>query len=145
MSDPNQGAAATLPDLGTPEEIGRLVRTFYDRVAVDDLLAPVFVDQAKVDWVEHLPRLTGFWCQLELGITGYVFQPTQKHTELSNAIPFRAEQFQRWVDLFHGTIDAGWQGPHAESIKGRAAMIAKAQSMAVPGAEAWNPASGPPR
>ncbi len=140
MEEPNEGAAPARPDLATPEEIARLVRTFYDRVAVDDLLGPVFVDQAKVDWEEHLPRLTGFWCQLELGITGYVFQPTQKHTELSNRVPFRAEQFQRWVDLFHGTIDAGWQGPHAESMKARAVAIAKAQSMVVPSAEAWTPA-----
>ncbi|MFT5733589.1 MAG: hemoglobin [Planctomycetota bacterium] len=137
MLSPSGDAAATLPDLSTPEEIDRLVRTFYDRVAVDDLLAPVFVDQAKVDWEEHLPRLIGFWCQLELGISRYTFQPTQKHTELSNAISFRAEQFQRWVDLFHGTIDTGWSGPHAESIKDRAIVIAKAQSMVVPSAEDW--------
>lgn len=126
-----------MPDLATPQEIARLVRTFYDRVAADDLLAPVFVDQAKVDWEEHLPRLIGFWCQLELGISGYNFQPTQKHTALSNAIPFRSEQFQRWVDLFHGTVDAGWEGPHAESIKARATAIARAQSMVVPSAETW--------
>jgi hemoglobin len=133
-------------DLDTPDEIARLVKTFYHRVAVDDLLAPVFVDQAQVNWEEHLPRLIAFWCQLELGIAGYAFQPTQKHTALSNAIPFRAEQFQRWVDLFHHTVDNGWHGPHAESIKDRAVHIARAQSMVVPSAEPWGgvPRAGPP-
>ncbi len=137
MQDPADHAPE-LPDLANPEEIGRFVRAFYDRVAADDLLAPVFVDQAQVDWEEHLPRLTGFWCQLELGIIGYSFQPTQKHVALSDAIPFRAEQFQRWVDLFHGTANAGWRGPHAESMKERAVAIAKAQSMIVPSAEDWH-------
>lgn len=139
MEDLHHGAHAAKSDLATPEEIGRFVRAFYASVAVDELLSPVFVDQANVDWEEHLPRLTGFWCQLELGTVGYSFQPTQKHSELSNAIPFRAEQFQRWIDLFHATIDAGWQGPHAESMKSRAVAIAVAQSMAVPSAEAWSP------
>lgn len=128
----------SVPDLSTPEELSQLVETFYAHVAKDDLLAPVFVDQAQVDWDEHLPRITAFWCQLELGIAGYAFQPTQKHTALAAVMPFRAEQFQRWVDLFHATIDAGWQGPHAESIKARAVAIAKAQSMVVKGADPWH-------
>ena len=132
-------SASARPDLASAPEIARFVRTFYDRVAVDSLLAPVFVGQAQIDWEEHLPRLTSFWCQLELGaIPAYAFQPTQKHTALSDAIPFRAEQFQRWIDLFHGTIDAGWCGPHAESMKARALMIAKAQSTVVASAQAWN-------
>jgi len=125
------------PDLDRPDEIAVLVKTFYARVATDDLLGPVFVDQAKVDWDEHLPKITAFWCKLELGLPGFNGAPTQKHTALSAVTPFRAEQFGRWVSLFHDTIDSGWAGPHADSIKARAVMIAKMQSQMVPTAEAW--------
>lgn len=124
-------------DLANPDAIRVLVRTFYARVAEDDLLGPVFVDQAGVDWDEHVRKLTAFWCKVELGIDGYHGMPTQKHAALSVAKPFRAEQFQRWVDLFHDTVDSQWQGPHAESIKARAVMIARAQSRIVPDAEPW--------
>jgi len=126
------------PDLGDPDQIRVLVNTFYARVQRDDLLAPVFVDQAEVDWDEHLPKLAAFWCKLEFGMPGFHGAPTQTHSRLSSVAPFRAEQFARWVELFHNTIDAGWTGPHAESIKARATMIAKVQSQMVVGAETWN-------
>lgn len=130
-------------DLDSPEEIERLVRTFYGRVFEDDLLAPVFVDQAKVDLEEHIPKLTGFWCALELGIPGANVRPTQKHSELSAEAPFRSEQFSRWVALFHDTIDGQWSGAHAASMKARALHIAQIQSRIVSGAEPFDgPGSG---
>ena len=129
----------SLPDLGDPDQIAALVRAFYARVAEDDLLGPVFVDQAGVDWGEHLPKITAFWCKLEHGMPGFSGSPTQKHAALAAVIPFRAEQFGRWVSLFHDTIDHGWAGPHAESIKARAETIAQAQSTIVPNAASWRP------
>lgn len=128
----------SLPDLSDLDEIAKLVRTFYARVTEDDLLGPVFVNQAAVDWDKHVRKLTAFWCKIELGLPGFHGAPTQKHAALSAIRPFRAEQFARWVWLFHDTVDSGWQGPHAESIKARAVMIAKMQSRLVPGAEPWD-------
>ena len=127
------------PDLDSPEEIAELVRQFYARVEIDDLLRPVFVDQAEVDWETHLPKITAFWCQMELGIPGFDGFPTRAHALLSEETPFRAEQFGRWVGLFHDTVDRGWAGPRAESMKHRAILIAQAQSRLVPTAEPWEP------
>ncbi len=127
-----------LPDLDQPEQIAELVAKFYERVREDDLLRPVFVDQANINWDEHLPKLTAFWCKLELGIPGFHGAPTPKHSALSSIEPFRAEQFSRWVELFHDTVDRGWQGPHADSVKDRARMIAQVQSRVVRGAEPWD-------
>ncbi len=132
-----------IPDLDTPAEIADLVRRFYLRVGKDDLLSPVFVDHAGVDWDAHRQTLTAFWCKVELGLPGFEGAPTQKHSALSATRPFRAEQFARWVWLFHDTIDNRWRGPHAESIKARAVMIAKAQSRMVTNAEPWNGTKGP--
>ncbi|MFT7465072.1 MAG: hemoglobin [Pseudohongiellaceae bacterium] len=125
------------PDLDQPEQVAALVDSFYARVREDDLLGPVFVGQAQVNWDEHLPKITAFWCQLELGLPGFHGLPTQKHNALSKVQPFRAEQFGRWVELFHDTVDRGWVGPRAESIKARAGQIAKLQSRVVEDAEAW--------
>ena len=127
------------PDLDSPDEIEELVRVFYARVAEDPLLGPVFVRQAAVDWDEHLVTLTAFWCGLELGLPGFEGDPTGQHAALSSARPFRAVQFERWVSLFHDTIDSGWEGPHAASIKARAVAIARIQSRTVARAEAWDP------
>lgn len=126
-----------MPDLDCPEQIAELMEVFYARVRNDDLLSPVFLIQASVDWGEHLPKLAAFWCQMELGIPGFHGLPTQKHSALSREEPFRAEQFERWVTLFHDTIDEDWQGPHADSIKARAVQIARMQSRAVERAEPW--------
>ncbi|MFT5290220.1 MAG: hemoglobin [Planctomycetota bacterium] len=134
------------PDLDCPDQIEDLVRIFYQRVSEDDLLSPVFVGQAAVDWDEHVPKITAFWCKLELGLPGFNGVPTQKHAALSAVQPFRSEQFARWIWLFHDTVDSGWEGPHVESIKARAVMVARMQSQVVPTAEAWNEADeGAPR
>lgn len=126
-----------LPDLDSPDELRRLVERFYARVAEDDLLRPVFVDQAQVNWPEHHAKITAFWAKLELGIPGFVGSPTQRHADLAEVAPLRAEQFGRWIELFHDTIRGGWRGDHADSIMVRSWTIAEAQSRIVPGAEPW--------
>ena len=133
-------ARAAPRDLDSVEELGELVLRFYARVRVDDLLGPVFVDQARVDWDEHHAKLTAFWAQLELGIPGFHGRPTAKHGALSQDIPFRREQFARCEELFHGTVDSHWSGRHATSIKERAVDIARAQSRIVTAAEPYDPA-----
>lgn len=121
-------ATGPRPDLDSREQIERLVRRFYAQVREDEILAPVFVEQAQVDWNEVIPKITAFWCQLELGVIGFRGNPTRKHEELHAEQPFRSEQFERWVALFHATVDSAWAGPHADSIKARAVMIGQAQS-----------------
>ena len=62
-------------DLDTPDAIGEMVRRFYADVTQDDLLGPMFDDGARVDWSEHLPTLTAFWCRALLGVSGYQGNP----------------------------------------------------------------------
>ena len=53
--------------------------------------------------------------------------------------------FQRWLDLFFGTVDSRFEGPKADLAKKRArdittAMAAELASMAdTPSAPAWQP------
>lgn len=103
-------------DLDTPEEIAELVRRFYQGVAQDDLLGPMFNDVAQVDWSEHLPKLTRFWSRALLGIEGYQGNPFRAHQLVNVREPFTTAHFQRWLEMFHETVEEGWVGPYADRI-----------------------------
>jgi hemoglobin len=100
-------------DLDTSEEIAEMVRRFYADVAQDDLLGPMFNDVAQVDWSEHLPKLTAFWCRALLGITGYAGNPFRAHALVHDRQAFTRAHFERWLSLFHDTVELGWVGPRA--------------------------------
>jgi len=101
-------------DLDSPEQIAEMVRRFYQDVAQDDLLGHVFNDVAQVDWGEHLPKLTAFWCRALLGLSGYEGNPFRSHRLVHERAPFTAAHFERWLELFTETIRTGWGGPNAE-------------------------------
>jgi hemoglobin len=115
-------------DLDTPEEIAEMVRRFYQDVAQDDLLGPLFNDVAQVDWAEHLPKLTAFWCRALLSIPGYEGNPFRAHTEVHERSPFRAEHFERWLLLFRDTVELGWVGPNASHAVAFAERVAQVHS-----------------
>jgi hemoglobin len=118
-------AGAPTRDLDTPEEIAEMVRRFYADVASDDLLGPMFNDVARVDWSEHLPKLTAFWSRALLGIPGYVGNPFRAHTLVHERRPFTAAHFERWLELFHATVRSGWIGPRVDDACALAANVAR--------------------
>lgn len=120
-------------DLDSPEEIAELVRRFYQDVAQDGLLGPMFNDVAQVDWADHLPKLTAFWCRVLLGIPGFAGNAMVAHIEVHDQEAFRHEHFQQWLDLFHEHVDLGWSGPLAEAAKEFARRVAFAHSSRLTG------------
>ena len=115
-------------DLCDPGEVAEMVRRFYGDVAQDDLLGPMFNNVARVDWSEHLPKLTDFWCRLLFGLPGYAGNPLRAHQRVHTKRAFTDEHFERWLDLFHETVDLGWTGPNAEKVKAFAVKVARAHS-----------------
>ena len=101
-------------DLDTPDEIAEMVRRFYADVSMDDLLGPMFNQVARVDWSEHLPKLTAFWCRALLNQPGYEGNPFRAHTLVHAKREFTAAHFERWLTLFTETIELGWTGPIAQ-------------------------------
>ena len=124
MSSGPQRQAPTR-DLDSPGEIAEMVRSFYATVADDELLGPVFNDVAEVDWVEHLPKLTAFWCRALLGIEGYVGNPYRAHSLINDRAPLTHEHFDRWLDLFHDAVELGWTGPNAQRALDLAHNVAR--------------------
>jgi hemoglobin len=111
-------------DLDSRKQIHDLVVRFYREVVFDDLLAPVFEEVAEVDWGVHIPKLIDFWCRVLLGEPGYDGSVLRAHATVHELESFRPELFDRWYALFVETVDAGWQGPIAETAKVHAARIA---------------------
>lgn len=115
-------------DLDTPEEIAEMVRRFYADITQDELLGPMFNDVARVDWLEHLPKLTPFWCQALLALPGYHGKPFRAHTLVHAQHAFTPEHFERWSDLFHETLELGWIGPNARRARDLADNVARVHS-----------------
>lgn len=128
------------PDLDSRARIEAMVRDFYRQVAMDDLLGPVFAD-ARVDWSVHIPKLVDFWAWQLLGEPAYARNPLRAHEPVHERTPFRPEMYERWLDLFTATVDAGFAGPVADAAKTRARRMARALDRLLAGVHA--PGSDP--
>lgn len=106
-----------MTDIFTRKDIERLVNGFYEKVRADDLLAPVF---SHIDWPHHLPVMYNFWSSILLGDMSYQGNPFQKHIHL----PISRLHFERWLWLFHKTVDENFDGEVATEAKNRAQSIA---------------------
>ena len=89
--------------------IERLVDTFYGKVRVDPLLGGVFNGIIGDRWPEHLAKMYRFWGTLLINEGSYTGAPVRPHLDM----PIGAEHFQRWLQLFHATVDELFEGPVA--------------------------------
>lgn len=113
-----------MTDLASRSDIERLVDAFYDRVRADDRLGPIFDQVAHVDWAAHLPRMYAFWEAVLFGATGFKGNPLAVHRALAQKTPLTPREFDRWVALFHESVDELFSGPTADDAKLRAVRIA---------------------
>jgi hemoglobin len=121
----NVNSLKVMKDLDSPEDVRLLVDEFYAAIKADALLNPIFTDVAHVDWDRHLPKMYAFWNALLLGISGYNGSPFAPHQKL----PVGREHFQRWVALFHATVDRNFAGARAKQAKDTAASMAHTFAM----------------
>jgi hemoglobin len=103
-------------DIGSHDDIRLLVRSFYDRVLNDELLAPFF---ARLDFDKHLPKMEHFWAFVLLDEPGYTTNVTEKHMRMR----LSKELFDRWVKLFHETTDSLFAGEKVDAAKQRATLL----------------------
>jgi hemoglobin len=120
-------------DLDDTTEIAEMVRRFYADVAQDEILGPMFNEVARVDWSEHLPKLTAFWSRALLARPGYEGNPYRAHLLVHAQRPFTRAHFERWLELFHETLDGGWQGARVEQARLLAAKVAFVHSKQLTG------------
>jgi len=112
-------------DISSRDDIERLVVAFYRDAAVDELLGPVFA-AVGVDWSAHIPTLVDFWSWQLLSQRDYDGHPMRAHEDANERIPFTAEHYERWLDLFDTTVNELFEGPVADLARHRAHKIATA-------------------
>ncbi len=106
--------------------IERLVRTFYDRVRADAVLAPVF-DAHIRDWEPHLQRMCAFWSSVALMTGAYHGSPMARHLPL----PVDGGHFDRWLALFEATAAETCPPQAAAHFVERARRIAQSLEMGI--------------
>jgi hemoglobin len=124
----------TVPDLDSREQIDTLLVAFYERALGDELLGPVF-RAARMDLATHLPRIAAFWEKTLLGAGSYEGRPMRIHRHLMETAGLRDEHFERWLQLWQGTIREGFAGPLAEQAVTDAVRIAEAMLGRQPAAQ----------
>ena len=110
-------------DITTSDDIKLLINSFYAKIKADDVIGYVFNDIAHVDWDHHLPKMYAFWEFLLLGKDTYQGNPMEVHKKLHQKVALTEELFDRWLSIFHQTVDEHFAGLVAEEAKNRSRLI----------------------
>ena len=100
-------------------DIRLLVDTFYGKASKDELLAPIF--GSRLPDASLLGPLYRYWQTTLLEEVTYHDIPFPKHADL----PLTHQHFDRWLSLFHETVDELFTGPVAETAKFRAIRMSE--------------------
>jgi hemoglobin len=107
-------------DIADLEDIKLLVNRFYDKVRKDELLGPIFDGVIQDRWPEHLEKMYRFWQTVLLEEHTYFGSPFPPHAKL----PVEKQHFERWIALFHATVDEHFESALSEEAKWRASKMA---------------------
>ena len=110
-----------MQEIKSVEEVKLLVDTFYGKVREDDMLAEIFEARVQGRWEVHLEKMYTFWQTVLLEEHTYRGRPFPPHMQL----PIEKEHFERWLSLFHETIDSLFTGEKANEAKWRAGKMAE--------------------
>lgn len=111
-------------DIENKADIEILVNKFYSKVREDDMLAPIFDKELKIDWDLHLEKMYRFWESILFQKGSYKGNPLEKHREVHQQCPFTQKLFERWLHLFNETVNENFEGELANQAKVRALSIA---------------------
>lgn len=106
-------------DIQSLDDIKLLVDAFYTKVRDHELLGPVFAEKIT-DWTPHLEKMYRFWQTLLLEVHTYTGSPFPPHARL----PVGKDHFDSWIQLWHDTVDAFFEGERASEAKWRADKMA---------------------
>ena len=105
-----------MKDISTEQDVEFLVKTFYSRVLLDELLAPHF---NNVDFEHHFPRMIAFWNFILLDKAGYTGNVFDKHAQLK----INETHFDCWLLHFTATVHDFFEGEKALLAKQRAEVL----------------------
>ena len=111
-------------DISHKQDIDTLIRNFYTKARVDELIGKFFNEVIEINWNLHIPKIVDFWDSILLGETKYEGNPMTPHFILNEKEPLLTEHFNQWILLFNETVDENFSGEIAEDAKRRAKTIA---------------------
>jgi hemoglobin len=114
-------------DISDLDDVRSLVNTFYGKVREDKILGPIFKDRIGKEWPRHLEQMCRFWQTVLLREHTYSGAPFQRHTKL----PVGHVHFEKWMELFHDSVDALFAGEKAEEAKWRGNKMAEMFEMKI--------------
>lgn len=106
------------------------VETFYEKVAKDDLIGPVFERRVHGEWGPHFDTMVLFWSAVLLREMNYRGSPPEVHRAIEELEP---RMFKRWLELFSETMHELFDPALAESLFQRAERIGEMLSANVLG------------
>jgi hemoglobin len=115
-------------DIASRADIVELTSTFYTRAFADEMLGPIFIDIAKMDLAHHLPIICDFWENILFRTGGYRGGAFAPHVMLNQQVALDWPKFERWLEIWTGTIDDLFAGPYADIAKTHATNVAHAFS-----------------
>ena len=121
-------APPELHDIETREDVERLVRDFYTKALTDPFIGFIFTDVAHLDVEAHVPQITSFWATILLGEQSYGSGAFRPHADLHAKGGLREGHFDRWLQLWFGTVDELYKGEKANQAKIHALRVARAFS-----------------
>jgi len=113
-------------DIATRADVERLVRAFYGRALEDDVIGFIFTDVAKLDLEAHVPRIASFWETVLLDTPTYGSSAFDPHAALHAQVRLEQAHFERWLQLWFGTVDELFAGPRANAAKVHALRVGQA-------------------
>lgn len=87
-------------DTITSEQISQLVDRFYEVIAVNPRLGPIFTSRNNSNWDPHLTKMKAFWRSILLKSGEYKGQPPAVHMAISE---LQGNDFILWLALFEKT------------------------------------------
>lgn len=105
-----------MKEIENAQDVHVLVSSFYKKVMSDDVIGPFF---RGIQLDEHLPKMEFFWRFVLLDEPGYTTSVTDKHMHMR----LKKEHFDRWLLLFHQTLDELFTGEKVNLAKQRASLI----------------------
>lgn len=102
-------------------DVRLLVDDFYNKIRKDDLLADIFNEVIKDRWPEHLEKMYCFWQTILLQEHTYYGAPFVPHANLLVS----KKHFDRWLFLFHETLDKYFVGENVWKAKRQADKMAE--------------------
>ena len=111
-------------DIKERGDIEALMRSFYEKALIDEMIGFFFTEVVPLNMEMHLPVIVEFWETVLFGKLKYKGNAMKVHQHIHSLSAFRDEHFERWLFLFISTVDALFEGANAELAKQRAISIA---------------------